>query len=245
MLRIVHGGGAARLQVLDLAELDRLRPKLDVVADEQVQTAVVVVVAEGAGGAPGLRRDARLFRHVAKAPRPRLLPRARLVVQQRAPAIGREVHVDEAVAVIVPHGHTHPPLRGQRGEARFSRHVPELAVAVPLVEGYVLRGKQHVQVAVVVVVQEAASAAHGLQDVDGPLARNAVPEVDTGARRDVGELRVRGRGGRRAARRCRRGMGASGQRRERQQGQERSTGRHRALPIAASPAWPSPRPARA
>ena len=98
-----------------------------VVADEEVEFAVIVVIEEPATGAPliavsiqpGFRGD------VAKLA-------AAQVLEEPVPTDPRDKHVDEPVVVVVAHGHTHGVHRDV--ESRSGGNVRKAALAVVTVE---------------------------------------------------------------------------------------------------------------
>src|SRR5581483_5623789 len=73
-----------------------LRPKLNIVADVEVEPAIAIHIGKAGGGAPALRRNAGLLAHIPKA-------FAVLVMQQQTASVGRDVDVIIAVVIIVAH----------------------------------------------------------------------------------------------------------------------------------------------
>ena len=182
-----------------------LERRVEIARDQQIEAAVAVVVDPRAAAAVAGRgrRQPRLRRHVGEGA-------VAVVAIQGVVAVAGDEQVVEAVVVEVADGHRRRPAGA--GQSGFRRDVGEGAVAVVLVEaigGFGRRGlqpgpaqHQHVEPAVVVVVEERHAAAHDLDDValavdtavDGRLRQ-------PGLARDVGEAGVERQAGRLAARR--------------------------------------------
>ena len=177
---------------------------VQVVPDEQIEPAVAVVVEEGGGNAPPGTGGAGLGRDVGERPVP-LVP-VHLVGPEP-----RQVEVDRAVVVVVAGGHAHAVAA--RGDARLVRHVPEPQPALPAgprleivaiqpVARRLPRGRRQewiavpepsalhqvdVEVAVVVVVEQAHPGAHHLGLVEPAAHPVDVDEVEPRLRGAVDE----------------------------------------------------------
>src|SRR5262249_45863018 len=132
------------------------RAELDVVRDEEIEQAVPVEVAEPTGGSPALGMDPRLPGNVPEMP-------AALIMEQDSGTVAAEVEVVEAVVIVVPDGAAEE-VSGDLAQTRLRGYVGEVPVPIPLVEPRLRVHQQHVQAAVVVVVEESAAVADGLQD---------------------------------------------------------------------------------
>ena len=150
------------LKALDLVDLGRPG---DVVADEEIEIAVIVDVEEGRAGQPavgplGVGRGGDVVE----------VPLA-VVAKQVAAADRRDVEIRVAVVVIIAHGHA-LAVEGLV-EPGFLGDVLEVSLAVVAVEGLRGRGldlvagpvrrvdEEQVLVAVAVVVEEGDARAHG------------------------------------------------------------------------------------
>ena len=172
----------------------------DVVADEQVQKSVPVHVHPGRGGRPG-RRGVRTRRVAVDAHRARDVREASSVVpQELVVSHGRHVDVWVPVGVVISERGSHPVDR-EAGSGR-GRNVFERAVATVPVEprrrglGAALVARplpavdqKQVGPAVLIVVQEAAAAPHGLRHPLLSEGTGHMHEVDAGGYCDVGEGR--------------------------------------------------------
>ena len=157
---------------------------IDVLVDVKVGIAVAVEVGPGGAGRPGDPRQAGLFGHVHELAAPgRVLGVHRLVVEQGDAAPAGDEQVGPAVAVVVGHG------RPVRVEPRVVRqadllgHVPELEMALVVIElarpaddGLVVgagvaaaAGHEQVEPAIPVVVDQGDAAAERFED--GHVAR--------------------------------------------------------------------------
>ena len=228
----IRFGSAVRFAVaVEGAEDVVLRGPLHVVAHEQVQPPVAIVVDPGGARAERGVRHARLLRHVrerAVAP----------VVEQpvRAKAVDEQVGVP--VVVIIGRGHADAiHLDGQTG---LCRHVLERAVAAVAVQrlGRLLPpllgplggvDEEQVRVAVPVVVEKRQPRAHRLGQVLLPEGTAVLRKGDPGGARDVGKDHRRARR-RRGGRRLHRGFRrvAASRREERRDGQEQGARQKRA-----------------
>src|SRR5579859_7925281 len=99
---------------------------LDVVADEQIQLAIVVYIYPGRAGAPAPVAYPRRIAHIHKT-------LAVIVMQQPVAADTGDIKVLIAVVVIVSHGHAHALHRDV--QAHLLGHIREGAVFVVVVEG--------------------------------------------------------------------------------------------------------------
>ena len=199
-----------------------------VVADEQVEPAVAVVVEERRRDAPAARvADAGGFRHVGE--------RAVAVVAEKHGAReSRAIQVHEAVVVEVARRDAHA-IRPQANPALGSDiREPDRVRAVGVRDGIVSEqsvasplgrpvGSQQVplrdvdvEVAVVVVVEEADARRHDLRVVEAARHAVDVREVEAGRLGDVRKP-LRSRGRYRALRRCR----ATGEPKQKSQNPER------------------------
>ena len=187
--RAVGPAEAGELKALDLVDLGRPG---DVVADEQIEVAVIVDVEERGPGEPavGALGVGRVGDVVE-------MPLA-VVAEEVAAADGRHVEIGVAVVVVVADGHA---LAVERlVEPGLLGHVLEVPLAVVAVEGLggcrldLVAGpvrrvdEEQVLVAVAVVVEERDARAHRLgQEL---LAERAVvvDEGDAGLLGDVDEL---------------------------------------------------------
>ena len=182
-----------------------LERPVEIAGDEQIEPAVVVVIEEAGARAPSAGGDAGLPGDVGE----RAVP---VVAIERVAAVARDVEIREAVVVVVSHRDAHAVMvLWHSGETGLLRHVDERAIvvlpvqpvpesAVGLVGRFAVRHgivdlravrEEHVQTAVVVVVQQRHAAPHGLNQV---LARGGgvlMLEVDARRLGDVGELHIR------------------------------------------------------
>ncbi len=157
------------------------RVPLQVVADVEIEVAVVVQVGPGRRGRPvAVAAEPRTRRDVLE---PAV---AEVVVEGVGPPSGDE-QVGPAVVVVVAHGDPVPVAAGQRGQAGRGGGVLEPAVAAVAEEavtegerGAVRRGERsplngvNVEPTIAVEVEERHAAAHGL----GELAEVAAPVVE-------------------------------------------------------------------
>ena len=125
----IHGlAVGARPAVNFVADLgvNFARP-LDVVADEEVELAVVVVIKKRRARAPvvGRTAHARLLRHFVEFA-------VAVVVEQMIAADRRDEHIGQPVVVVIPDGHAHAVKT--HVQARAGRHIREMAVAVIVIE---------------------------------------------------------------------------------------------------------------
>ena len=180
---------------------------IHVASDEEVEPAVVVVVEEPGARAPSAGRHTGAFRDVGERA-------VAIVAIERVSAVVGDVEVCEAVVVVVADRDAHAVVvLRHAGETGLLRDVDERAIRVLVIEaipevrvglvGQFARrhrvvdlravGEEHVQAAVVVVVQQRHAAAHGLHQILVRRRGVAMCEVDAGRLRDVGESHLRSR----------------------------------------------------
>ena len=167
--------------------------ELQVVAHEEIELAVAVVVDPGRAGAEVRILHARLGRHVGKG------PVAVVVVEDRRAPVG-DVDVLVAVVVVVAHGHAHAEalaaharLRGDVGKGSVAVVAVEMIGGVHAVglgklgDAVNVAAADHVEVqqAVIVVVDPGAAGTGGLHDRTELLLAEGVLEVNAGFLRDV------------------------------------------------------------
>ena len=170
-------------------QIGRHRP-LDVVRDEEVELAVLVVVEPERAGRESAVRDASLLGHVRETP-------AAQISKQAVAAKRRDVDIRVAVVVEVGGRPAHPV--DLHVEPRPARDVGEDAVHVSIERRPrpgLLRGgrveapavdEQHVLPAVSVHIEEHDAGAHRLGQVFLAEASVRVNERDAGGRRRVAE----------------------------------------------------------
>ena len=163
---------------------------VDVVGDEEIELAVVVVVEpHGAGGKSGIG-DAGFGGHIGKLA-------VAQIAEEMIRSEGGDVDVVVAVVVVVADGAAQP-VHFDR-ESGLPGHVGERAVFVVVIErrkrlaGLVFRpihgvDEENVLPAIVVVVEKANAAAHGFGKILFSEGAGVVLEVDAGLRGHVGEL---------------------------------------------------------
>jgi hypothetical protein len=162
--------GAGGYLVLGLGAV--ARSKVHVVGDKEVEMAVAVVVEKCASGAKAIAsvQQAGFGRHIGKCA-------VAVVAVEAVVAVVGEEQVLEAVVVVVADADAHSPAG--IGESGFGGHIGKRAVAVVVIEPVAgarrsafertAAEQEDVHPAVVVVVEEGASAAHRFHDV-GDLA---------------------------------------------------------------------------
>ena len=191
--------GAVARPVLAAPEVVLRRP-LDIVRDQEVEPAVLVVVEpSGAGGPLALVRHTCFGCDFGKS------SVAIVVIKDRAAVTG-DVQIRVAVVVEIAHGHP-LPVKTFGPHAGFFRDVGECAVAVVAIERGAERLQRFVGVgcarlhevevheAVLVVINPAHARAHGLKVVFLRAGRRILNEGDARAFGDVGVMH-RNRGGR-------------------------------------------------
>ena len=174
------------------------RSILDIVADEEVQAPIAIIVQPGAGGAPlSLVGDTGGGGDVGEA---RRAAGGGVVAEQVAGTEdGGHVEVVPAVIVVIADRGAHRvdqfPV-----QARGVRHVRERPIPVVVVERH--RGPAHdmpagkrgvveqqqILPAIAVVIEKRAAGADRLDHVLAGRGGALMPEVDAGGRRDVGEV---------------------------------------------------------
>ena len=139
----------------------RVEAELEIVGDKQIETAVAVIVEEGAAGvvAHAILNEARFARHIAKA-------FAAFVAIEHVLAPVSDEEIGIAVVVVIARADALRPAG-----ASNSHLLGDVAVAAPafvVVEARgraVAAGHEDVEQAVVIVVEEAHAAAGGFDDV--------------------------------------------------------------------------------
>ena len=172
--------------------------EIDVVRNEQIDEAVVVVVAEGQSRSPALVAvETGFLRHVRKRP-------VVVVVVEHDSAEAAYGEVGPAIVVEVANGHAHRPAG--IADACLVGDVRKGAIVIVVIEraarsrpGLVHRdagrvGEVQVRISVVVVVDDRDSAAHGLDDIARFRTREMI-EVNTGGSRDIDQTSGLGRFG--------------------------------------------------
>src|SRR6266704_981446 len=167
------------------------RRPLDIIADDQVDMAVFVVVNPGGAGAEFLRTEQTCFlRDIREGA-------VAIVAKKVALAVRSDEKIVVTVVVVVPHGHAHPEQLDVKSS--FVCHVGEgavMIVAIELGSGVLLNvagpvhaiDKKNVRPAIVVVVNESHTRAHGFWQEFLPEGAIVMNEVDSGGLRDVAEL---------------------------------------------------------
>ena len=205
-LPVVHVGVAiaAHPRALVAAVVIGFRRPVDVIGDHKVQTSVVVVVEPGrAGGPPPFVLHSCLFTDVGKCAVP-------IVVVKNATVVTQDHQVGKSVIVVVTDRHPHP-------EKPLGTHAPAFgdvgkrAISVVAVEGrpqrlprfvsLCRRAVHHVKIeeSVLVVVDPAASSAHGFDQVFLRGRCIVVPELNPCGARNIHESHLTGLGGKRKA----------------------------------------------
>ena len=168
-----------------------LRRPLHIVADDEVQVAILVVVDPSGAGAEFFRSlHACFLRDIGEGA-------VAIVVKEAALAVRGDEKIVEAVIVVVPDGHSQP--KHFNVEPSLVRHVGEGAVMIVVIElgrrvflnvaGPVHTVyKKNVRPVVVVVVDEGDAGAHGFRKEFLAEGAVVVDEVDAGELRDVAEL---------------------------------------------------------
>ncbi len=166
--------------------------EVDVVRDEEVDEAVVVVVAEGSAGGPSvIDAKASGLRDVGEG------AVTVIAVKNDATETGDE-EVGPSVVIVIADGDAHGPA----GEtyAGFVGDVGKGAVAIVVVEGAarLCAGERHINVgrvgevdvwpAVTIVVDKRHATAHGFDDI-AVFGGGEMVEMDASFLRDIDELR--------------------------------------------------------
>jgi hypothetical protein len=138
--------------------------EIDVPADEQVESAVVVIIEPDRACRPAGRGDTRLSAHIGEGA-------VAIIVIQDATAVAGDEQVRKAIAVIVSYGDA---LRiASSADAGLFGDVRKSTVAVVLIKGVAQRrigivevafpavDQEDVHPAVVVVIEKSAARAHG------------------------------------------------------------------------------------
>ena len=183
-------GAVLLLLSVDRAENVQLGRPLHVIADEQIEQAVAVVIEPQRGAAEGLPpAQAGLVGDVHEGA-------LAGVVEQPSLAHRGDVEVGKTVVVVVADGDTHAVHFDV--EPGLPRDIGEGAVAVVAVELhrgalFVVPGPIHplhqedVLPAVAIVIEKCASRAHALGQELGAVGAAVVEKADPGLRRDVFE----------------------------------------------------------
>jgi hypothetical protein len=117
---------AAVLAELALAELRQVfQTKINIVCHEQIEPAVVVIIAERGAGRPAAVSDSRFFGNVGES------PIAVIVIEVIASQTG-DVDIDPSIAIVIAGCHSHGPTR--IGQPRLFGNVGKRAVAIVVVE---------------------------------------------------------------------------------------------------------------
>src|SRR5437764_5919887 len=168
-----------------------LRRPLDIVADDQVEVAILVVVDPGGAGAEFLRSEQSCFlRDIGERA-------VAIVMKNVALAVGRDENIVVTVIVVIPDGNTES--KHLHVEAGFVGYVGEGAVVIVVIE---LRGgmlldvagpvhavyEKNVRPAVIVVIDEGDARAHGFRQEFLAERAIVVDEADSRGLRDVAEL---------------------------------------------------------
>ena len=197
--------GAVAGLVLTAPEIVLGRP-LDVIADEQVEIAILVVVEPSrAGGPVTLVRHSRLGCYIREGA-------VAVVVVEDGVAVTGHQHVGVTIVVEIPHGYA-LAVKALRADAGLFRDVGESTIAIVVIEGRTqrsgglvpLRGgrldKVKVHQPVLVVIDPAQTVAHGLDVFFFRAHRGVVLKGDSGGLADIGEAHWNsGRGRRRRLR---------------------------------------------
>src|SRR5262249_1120728 len=142
--------------------------EVDEAADEQIKTAVVVVIEPDGAGSPSRRGHAGFLGNVSESA-------VAVITVKNALAVLRDVEIGEAVPVVVADSSTLPV--SACGDTGFLRHVCERAIAVVVVKRVAQRRIGRVKVArtavdevevhpaVVVVIEKGAAGTRGLGKV--------------------------------------------------------------------------------
>ncbi len=166
----------------------RLRRPLDIVADHQVQMAVLVVVHPSGAGAEFLGpQQARFLCDIRERA-------VAVVVKKAALPVGGDEKIVEAVVIVVTDGHAHSKQFDV--EPSLVRHVGERAVMIVVIEsgGRVFLDmagpvhavhKKNVRPAVVVVVDEGHARSHGFRQEFLPEGAIIVNESNPGLLSDI------------------------------------------------------------
>ena len=198
------GTAHTRQQVIQL--LIQLAIPADVIANEQVQVAIAIVVKEGGAGAPivGCSGSARRGRHVREFARTE-------IAKQAIRSHGRQINIAQAIAVIVPAGDPHSVARhvqtGTGGDVgELHRAAGGRVVAIQCRGGslaILLRSRiprpagaireQQILIAIAVAIEERHAAAHRFRQQLFARGAVLVNKRDTGLPRDVGEAHGRHR----------------------------------------------------
>ena len=171
---------------------------LDVVAHEQIELSVIVVIQPGRTGAPVVGRTA----HACLQGRLPEFPVAFVVKKMIAPDRGDE-YVVQSIVVVVANRNTHAVKT--HVESRTGGGVGEMPRAIVVIEG--VRGRlfpfgnmpgppgriheKQVGRAIVIVVEEGHASAHGFGQELVAISAVVVDEDDPGFSGDVGESGLR------------------------------------------------------
>jgi len=164
---------------------------LDVIANDEIQVAVSVVIHPGSAGAEFVRAfEPGLLRHVGECA-------VAIVVKQMVLPVGGDEQIVVAVVVVITDGHAH--AIDLDGQPRFVRHVGERAIVIVVIE--LRRGmladvtgpvhavdQENVGPAVVIVIDEGHAGAHSFGEIFFAEGAVVVHEMDPGLFGDVAEL---------------------------------------------------------
>src|SRR5579875_592039 len=136
--------------------------KVNVVANIQIEIPAVGSLHPRCRSAPRLRRYPTLSRHILEMAPP-------LVVQQHPTPIRRNVDVHVPIVIVVTNC-TAQKVTVQFIETGLSGDVLEVSFTVIVEEGERGGYEEDIEVAIVIEVEEGASVADGLKDVEGARA---------------------------------------------------------------------------
>src|SRR5579875_732854 len=136
--------------------------KVNVVANIQIEIPAVGSLHPRCRSAPRLRRYPTLSRHILEMAPP-------LVVQQHPTPIRRNVDVHIPIVIVVSH-RTAQKMPVQSIQTGLSGDVLEVSFTVVVEEGEGGADEEDIEVAVVIEIEEGASVADGLKDVEGSRA---------------------------------------------------------------------------
>src|SRR5216684_2863042 len=185
------------MRTIDDAEYIVVGGKADVIAHEQIQQAVTVIIKPQRGSAEALAPE--------ETARTRGIDESSFAGVAEKPALphASDENVRKTIVVVIADGYTHSIHLDI--EACASRRVRKGPVAVVPIEPQ--RGslapvsgpvhavhKQDVLPAIAVIIEERATCAQGLREQFAAISAAIVPELDTGRVRNIGQAESQGRG---------------------------------------------------
>src|SRR5579875_237208 len=158
-----------------------MRSKNNIVPYNEIEIPAVGSLHPRCRSAPGLRRYPTLSRHILEMAPP-------LVVQQHPTPIRRNVDVHIPIVIVVTHC-TAQKMPVQSIQTGLLGDVLEVSFTVIMEEGEGGADEEDIEVAVVIEIEEGASVADGLEDVERSRAGDDPPIIQTGIGGHVNKAR--------------------------------------------------------